>query len=54
MKKKTTVSALVGTVVVLAAFAVFVSSPAKNIPMSPDGVKCTLGKDGTLITCTWD
>jgi hypothetical protein len=53
MKKKTTVNSLVGTVLVLAAFAVFASSPAKTISIGPDGVKCTLGKDGTPVTCTW-
>jgi|GEM_PF-5621336 len=54
MKKKFTVRASVGTVLLLAVFAVFASSPAKAILMGPDGVKCTLGKDGTPITCTWD
>lgn len=53
MKKKPTVNSLLGTVLVLAAFAVFASSPAKTITIGPDGIKCTLGKDGTPITCSW-
>lgn len=43
----------VATVLVLAAFAVFASSPAKTISIGPAGIKCSLGKDGTPITCTW-
>lgn len=53
MKKKSAVNSLVGTILVLAAFAVFASSPAKTISIGPDGVKCTLGKDGSPVTCTW-
>jgi hypothetical protein len=53
MKKKSTVTSLVGAVLVLAAFAVFASSPTKSIPIGHSGIKCTLGKDGSPITCTW-
>ena len=53
MKKNSTVNSLVGTVLFLAAFEVFASSPAKTISIGPAGIKCTLGKDGTPITCTW-
>jgi hypothetical protein len=53
MKKKSAVNSLVGTILVLAAFAVFASFPAKAISIGPDGVKCTLGQDGTPITCIW-
>ena len=54
MGNKTSVNwSKVSTVLVLAAFAVFASSPAKTISIGPAGIKCTLGKDGSPITCTW-
>jgi len=53
MKKKSIVNSLIGTVLVLTVLAVFASSPAKTISNGPEGVKCTLGKDGSPITCTW-
>jgi len=53
MKKKSTINSLVSAVLVLAASAVFASSPAKAISIGPDGVKCSVGKDGTPIKCTW-
>src|SRR5512141_623556 len=52
MKKKFAVNSLVGTVLVLAALAVFASSLAKIISIDPSGVKCTWGKDWPPITCT--
>lgn len=52
MKKKSIIN-LVGTVLVLSAFAVFASSQEKAISVGPAGIKCTLGKDGAPITCTW-
>jgi len=54
IRNKTSVNwSKVSTVLVLAAFAVFASSPAKTITIGPAGIKCTLGKDGSPITCTW-
>ena len=53
MKNKSTVKSLVGTVLVLAAFAIFASSPEKTISIGPAGIKCSLGKDGSPITCAW-
>ncbi len=43
----------ISAVLVLSAFAVFASAPEKTISVDPAGIKCTLGKDGTPITCTW-
>ena len=54
MKKKSAVISLGGTVLVLAAFAVFAPSPAKTISIGTSGVKCTWGKDWPPITCTRD
>lgn len=56
MKNRRTVSgSWVGTILVLAAFAVFASSPAKAVSDGPEaaGIKCALGEDGSLIRCTW-
>lgn len=52
MGKNFAVISLVGTVLVLAALAVFASSPAKTISIDHSGVKCTWGKDWPPITCT--
>lgn len=52
MRKNFAVISLVGTLLVLAAFAVFASSLAKTVSIDTSGVKCTWGKDWPPITCT--